>query len=641
MKINFKYFFWLVFLFILTGQTSGQPMQGIYVCKLKFEEVGNFIYRDNGEKHFTIKISEKGTVNISLDVEVREAKTQTTNHILVTSSASGSLNDDGGFSASGPFTISIFERGEMDTQWNLSAVYAGKTETVAGISSVSGSIKVKQENEGEVAFTFTGALQADPGLKLLFPLGESPKVLDKGWKFGASAIVETPEGLADMSDKIEWSGSADFTPVMGRESSPVFHKPGQNKIRLTVKLPDGNELAEEFEIEVVDSKLYATVGCYVICPADAHGCPACPHPVVGAISLGEPDVLINGLQVITAPLTGTQMGCCGPNTFSVMSGDREVLLHGKPLIPLGTVSDHCGGKGTVVRLPERLFPILSFNHDVTVMLKVIGTFTGKELADLKGSNDGSTFITGTEGAVTIGLGPGQILSAGPETKFKVDKEPSGRIVVKVTKGHIRYAGHTAGTGTLIINLEKESIVPVGTHFTAEVLPGRTLLTLLEGKIDYRFLSTGETLTLVAGEKIETNTASVVSRTAADPRMVEQIWSGFATKGGKLTLADFTGDASVPGKWYTNIFKVPSIYIVGGVVASVLVLIFILIIRKRRKRKRLSVVSKPESDVRKIINPAVTPRQVAETSPKYCPFCGNPLKPDVRFCGKCGNRIQQN
>ena len=29
-------------------------------------------------------------------------------------------------------------------------------------------------------------------------------------------------------------------------------------------------------------------------PADAHGCPACPHPAVGPAIAGSPDVMVNG-----------------------------------------------------------------------------------------------------------------------------------------------------------------------------------------------------------------------------------------------------------------------------------------------------------------------------------------------------------
>ena len=47
-------------------------------------------------------------------------------------------------------------------------------------------------------------------------------------------------------------------------------------------------------------------------PADAHGCPACPHPAVGPAIIGSPDVNVNKLPAVRVDDTGIHMACCGP-----------------------------------------------------------------------------------------------------------------------------------------------------------------------------------------------------------------------------------------------------------------------------------------------------------------------------------------
>lgn len=626
-------------LFLTTvDYSSAQAVHGVYSCKLKMEEKGTYIYNDTGEKQFNLTVDKNSKINITMDVEVREAKTQSTNYIQFVSTATGTVDANGALSASGPFTFNIFERDKMDTQWSLTAIYMGSFTNNAGIAEVSGTIKVQQGQEGEVAFSFNGSLMAEPGIKLLFPLGESPKVLDKGWKFAASAIVKTSGGMLDVAEKVEWSGSADFSPAIGKESSPSFHKLGTNKIKLYVKLSDGSELSEEFDIEVVDSKLYATLGCYAVCQADAHMCPVCPHSVVGVLSVGENEVLINGQPIITAPYTGVQSGCCGPNTFTVPTGDPNVLIHGRSAVLLGSVSNHCGGQGKILRAQEVAFPILSFNQDVTVMGKVSGVYIGKELNDYKGSNDGSTFTTGAAGAVSIGLGPGQMLSAGPNTEFKVEKNAEGKTIVNVRKGFIKYAGHSAGPGNLIINLEKETIIPMGTHFVAEIGSQETIFTLLEGKVDYTFLNSGETISLEAGEKIVTNTQGVVERLKADPSEVEKLWSGFATAAGKTSLANFNTETLSISDRFITFLTTNWMLAAAGIGAAFLLLFLIIFVRRRRKHKQLP----KQNPNPKIVNSQVAtnemPHYGAATSTKFCPACGNSLLPTSRFCGKCGIKI---
>lgn len=83
-------------------------------------------------------------------------------------------------------------------------------------------------------------------------------------------------------------------------------------------------------------------------PADAHGCPACPHPANGPATVGSPDVLINGLQAMRVGDPGVHMVCCGPNQWKVAAGSSTVFVNNKPVARLGDKTAHCGGSGSLI-----------------------------------------------------------------------------------------------------------------------------------------------------------------------------------------------------------------------------------------------------------------------------------------------------
>ncbi|MBI5706957.1 MAG: PAAR domain-containing protein [Armatimonadetes bacterium] len=83
-------------------------------------------------------------------------------------------------------------------------------------------------------------------------------------------------------------------------------------------------------------------------PACAHGCPACPHTVIGPVTSGSPTVRINGQPAARVGDVGTHTACCGPNTFRIEEGDSQVLIDGKPAARIGDKTKHCGGAGKLV-----------------------------------------------------------------------------------------------------------------------------------------------------------------------------------------------------------------------------------------------------------------------------------------------------
>lgn len=83
-------------------------------------------------------------------------------------------------------------------------------------------------------------------------------------------------------------------------------------------------------------------------PTDSHGCPGCPHPGVGPIVQGSPDVSINSRPAARKDDIGMHTACCGPNMYKINAGSATVYVNGKPLARMQDDTKHCGGDGHVI-----------------------------------------------------------------------------------------------------------------------------------------------------------------------------------------------------------------------------------------------------------------------------------------------------
>jgi len=83
-------------------------------------------------------------------------------------------------------------------------------------------------------------------------------------------------------------------------------------------------------------------------PADAHGCPACPHPCVGPAIIGSPDVMVNNRPALRVDDMGVHAACCGPNTWTAQQGSGTVFINSKKAHRLGDQDKHCGGTGQMI-----------------------------------------------------------------------------------------------------------------------------------------------------------------------------------------------------------------------------------------------------------------------------------------------------
>lgn len=84
-------------------------------------------------------------------------------------------------------------------------------------------------------------------------------------------------------------------------------------------------------------------------PADAHGCPACPHPAVGPAMSSSPNVMVNGLGALRVGDMGAHVACCGPNTWVAAMGSGTVMINGMQAHRLGDMDMHCGGVGFMIQ----------------------------------------------------------------------------------------------------------------------------------------------------------------------------------------------------------------------------------------------------------------------------------------------------
>ncbi len=80
-------------------------------------------------------------------------------------------------------------------------------------------------------------------------------------------------------------------------------------------------------------------------PADAHGCPACPHPCVGPAIIGSPNVNVNKMPALRVDDTGVHMACCGPNTWTAQAGSGTVMINNMAAHRQGDQDTHCGDSG--------------------------------------------------------------------------------------------------------------------------------------------------------------------------------------------------------------------------------------------------------------------------------------------------------
>ncbi|MBL0335932.1 MAG: hypothetical protein IPP73_11715 [Chitinophagaceae bacterium] len=173
----------LIFAALLTCiavSAQSQTMAGEYKCHFTLNQAGNLIYKESGEKSFTIVINEKGDVAIKMDIEIRDQKTQTTNYVDMTGSAEGTFTPgDGTFEANGNIVISIYEKEKLDTRWDVTSVFRGTVTNDNGALKCKGGVTMTRNDE-TTSGNFTGtASTLDIPFTISYKLGYDYAVEEK------------------------------------------------------------------------------------------------------------------------------------------------------------------------------------------------------------------------------------------------------------------------------------------------------------------------------------------------------------------------------------------------------------------------------------------------------------------------------
>ncbi len=363
---------------------------------------------------------------------------------------------------------------------------------------ISGTIYIDKQDFYSFSLTAAETLP-----ELLFPLGNSPKVFDKGWLFGAVFSVIDEQGKeTDLSDRIEWGGTAKFVPDKGNQSRPTFNSTGENKIILTVE-HNGKKYTKEFSLQTVEANLYARVGSFAFCPSDIHGGGLSgsaskgggsgPYAVNGPVITGNPNVLINGFPAACEGDAGIHVACDGPNTFTIADGDPEVLINGKKAAKLNSRTNHCGGVGAIVSLQ-------SGETDLRVAGEVNFTKDGKPVQGNGSPEKGTNISTGNNGTALLLTGPKSLLVLAPSTRVVVNENTGNNFKLQLHEGSLVINSHDGESGKdLVIETDAEQLVKKGTRFIYSLTSKGSKLVVNEGTVEVLVKKENRTVLVTAGK----------------------------------------------------------------------------------------------------------------------------------------------
>ncbi|MBK6937533.1 MAG: hypothetical protein IPH18_12075 [Chitinophagaceae bacterium] len=178
-----------------------------------------------------------------MHIEVREQKTRETNYLDMTGTATGEIESgSAGFEAAGSLVFSIYERGKMDTRWNISAVFTGTVTQENGLQKVAGTIVMKMKNSSTTAsFSGNGAAldipynlsyrlgyDYDAADRVAFPLAMQVEYTDDNYMVKNAALVKVYVPGASMeysyADKGANQGGYSYQTQDPNDRGSVFGK---------------------------------------------------------------------------------------------------------------------------------------------------------------------------------------------------------------------------------------------------------------------------------------------------------------------------------------------------------------------------------------------------------------------------------
>lgn len=389
----------------------------------------------------------------------------------------------------GTMNIEMNDLGQVDR----SRQSARLTGTIKG-AAIEGRLILSDRPGAEEEATilpFTAVESGNEKPELGFPAGKSPKVFDKGWVFSASfSLLDDNGKFTDLSDEVEWSGTATFNPSKGKLSRPVFTAPGKNKITLSVTY-NGKKYKGEYEVEAVSHLLYGHTGSYAQCLADAHSCPACPHPVIGTVLTGSALILAGDLPAARLGDAGIHISCCGGNSFTIATGDNQVLIEGKPAAMVGlSQTTHCGGSGILI----------GGNASAYLMTNLFSSIRDGDgnQSEKKEINTDDELKTEAKGIIGFPGNEQTGITLFPLSLLKILENTKDRLRILLKYGSLLVNGNSEAGKKIQVELKELLIRPSGTKFLVKTDSLGTTIDVYQGRISIRQISTGDEKTVDAG-----------------------------------------------------------------------------------------------------------------------------------------------
>ncbi len=446
---------------------------------------------DFNAAYYTNKLSMKvdagGTAVLTANLKFGP-RTEPGDYIAFTGSVTGTF-DGAELSLNGPLNQAM-QDGKRYEEASVHTRVSGQKEG----DVITGTFYMRYGGKDESTMTFT-LRPSEQVPELLFPLGKSPKVFDRGWLFGASFIITGKDNEEiDLSDQVQWSGSGSFEPDRGAASRPVFNSPGENKIILTVE-HEGKKYSREYQVSSVSASQYARVGSLAKCPADAHGCMADPFVVVGPVLTGNANVLINGLPAACEGDRGRHAVCAGTNTFTITGGDDEVLINGKRAAKINSETTHCGGMGSIISL-------VSGSTEDFMALSTDARFTdpgGKSLPLSGKPPAGTKMVTGKNGLVLMSPDRHTVMMILPEVEAFITQNDGSALTLTLEKGQLFINGEEGDHKKLQIETFNEKLERKGTRFLFTHSQDSSCLIVYEGIVEVTLKKDNSRFTVPAGK----------------------------------------------------------------------------------------------------------------------------------------------
>ncbi len=484
-------FKWLLSLGFLASSVI-HAQETVYTGSFHFTgaNASNAAYYTNILK-VTVKPGGAATATIELKMG---SKTDPEDYVLLTGTLDGTFNASG-INANGNIT-EVMQEGKRLTKHQEKTVAVELKGPVTG-NLINGTLTLIYDGRREEGFGFTLPIE-EQAPELLFPLGKSPKVFDKGWLFGASFKLLDENGAEiDLSDKIEWSGTGSFEPDKGAKSRPTFINIGDNTIILTVE-HEGKTYKKEYPVSTVEAEKYARVGSIAQCAADSHGSLGDPLPALGPVITGNGNVLINGLPAACEGDRGVHAICSGPNTFVITSEgcDGNVLINGKKAAMLNTITKHCGGIGQIVSLTGGTTGgFLALSDDISFTDK-----DGKKIPQNSNPEAGTKMVTGPKGLLLMSPDRNTVLMVLPNSMAVINNNTDNDLDIELEGGSVFINGEKADKSrNLVIESFNEKLIRRGTRFLYTRSGDSSKLIVYEGEVDVLLKKDNSTITVPAGK----------------------------------------------------------------------------------------------------------------------------------------------